>query len=340
MSKKYQSAGVSLTAGYESVDRIKKHVARTNRTGMMGGIGSFGGMFDLTQLNYKNPVLVSGTDGVGTKLLIAQEMDRHDTIGEDLVAMCVNDILAQGAEPLFFLDYVAIPKNFPEKIEQIVKGVANGCVKAGCALVGGETAEMPDMYAEKHYDLAGFAVGIVEKEQLLDGSDVNVGDVLIGLPSSGVHSNGYSLVRKIVRKDHDLDLNESSGLPRSLGETLLEPTRIYVKTVLPLLKKGNVKSVMHVTGGGFVENLPRGIKKDQGILIEEGSWPVLPIFPFLEKYGEIPHEEMYEVFNMGIGLVLVADPSEAEQIRQELAAQGEASYVIGKVTNEPGVKIV
>ncbi|MCL2522308.1 MAG: phosphoribosylformylglycinamidine cyclo-ligase [Erysipelotrichales bacterium] len=338
MSKKYQEAGVSLDAGYDAVERIKKQTMRTNRLGMMKGFGSFGGMFDLSALNYKNPVLVSGTDGVGTKLLLAIEMDKHDTIGEDLVAMCVNDILAQGAEPLYFLDYIATDKVIPEKVEAIVSGIANGCMKAGCALIGGETAEMSNMYAKDHYDLAGFAVGAVEKEQLITGEDVEVGDLLIGLASSGIHSNGYSLVRKIIQ-DNKLSLSEHYDLGASLGDVVLAPTRIYVKPILELMKKVKVKALMNITGGGFVENLPRGIKKTQGIKITKGSWPVPKIFKLLEDYGQVSHQEMYEIFNMGIGLTLVVKKSDAEKVMEILHKFGETSYLIGSVTDKPGVVI-
>jgi len=338
MSKKYQEAGVSLEAGYDAVDRIKKHTIRTNRLGMMKGFGSFGGMFDLSALKYKSPVLVSGTDGVGTKLLLAIEMDKHDTIGEDLVAMCVNDILAQGAEPLYFLDYIATDKVNPQKIEAIVSGIANGCVKAGCALIGGETAEMAGMYAKDHYDLAGFAVGVVEKDQLITGENVESGDVLIGLASSGIHSNGYSLVRKIIR-DNKLSLLEHYDLGLPLGEVILEPTRIYAKPILELIKRIKVKALMNITGGGFVENLPRGIKETQGVKINKDTWPIPKIFKLLESYGQIPHQEMYEIFNMGIGLVLVVKKEDSEKVISHLKKFGEESFVIGSVTDKPGVII-
>lgn len=286
MAKSYEASGVSLEAGYESVRRIKKHIARTERMGMMGNIGSFGGMFDLAALNIKEPILVSGTDGVGTKLKIAFLMDKHDTIGQDVVAMCVNDVLAQGAQPLFFLDYVAVGKNDPAQIEQIVKGVADGCVLANAALIGGETAEMPDMYQEGEYDIAGFTVGVVEKSKLIDGSKVKVGDLLIGIQSSGVHSNGFSLVRKIVLKDNHLDLNQFyPELNGKLGDVLLTPTKIYIKPVLDVLKTIDVHAICHVTGGGFDENIPRVLSEEQGIEVDEKSWIKPPIFDFLEKKG-------------------------------------------------------
>ncbi len=338
MSKAYQEAGVQLEAGYESVRLIKKHISRTNRPGMMGNIGSFGGMFDLASLGYKEPVLVSGTDGVGTKLKLAFMMDRHDTIGQDAVAMCVNDVLAQGAAPLFFLDYIAVGKNEPTKIEAIVKGVAEGCVMSNCALIGGETAEMPDMYDVDEYDIAGFTVGVVEKSKLIDGSKVNVGDVLIGLASSGVHSNGFSLVRKIVFKDNQLDLNKKyDTLPDTLGNVLLTPTRIYVKPVLEVLKNVDIHAICHITGGGFDENIPRALREGQGIFVDEHNWEMPAIFPFLEKYGKVNHREMFNVFNMGIGMVLMVDPKDADQTVKMFNELGEKAYVIGNVTDKEGV---
>ena len=338
MSKAYQAAGVQLEAGYESVRLIKKHISRTNRPGMMGNIGSFGGMFDLASLGYKEPVLVSGTDGVGTKLKLAFMMDRHDTIGQDAVAMCVNDVLAQGAAPLFFLDYIAVGKNHPAKIVAIVKGVADGCVLSNCALIGGETAEMPDMYDEDEYDIAGFTVGAVEKSKLIDGSKVNVGDVLIGLASSGVHSNGFSLVRKIVFKDNQLDLKtQYETLPDTLGNVLLTPTRIYVKPVLEVLKNVDIHAICHITGGGFDENIPRALRPGQGIFVDEHNWEKPAIFPFLEKYGKIDHREMFNVFNMGIGMVLMVDPKDADRTVKMFNELGEKAYVIGNVTDREGV---
>ncbi len=331
----YEKAGVSLEAGYESVRRIKSHVARTNVLGVMGSIGGFGGMFDLSKLNMKEPVLVSGTDGVGTKLLIAIEMKKYDTIGQDVVAMCVNDCLAQGAKPLFFLDYIAVGKNDPTVIEQIVKGVADGCEIAECGLIGGETAEMPDMYSHDDFDIAGFSVSAVEKSEIIDGSTVEIGDVLVGLPSSGIHSNGYSLVRKIFFKDNDYKVTDHiDALGETLGEALLRPTKIYVKEVLDIMKKVEVKGAIHVTGGGFDENIPRVLKKGQGVLIQEDSLPKLPIFTLLESVGNIPHREMYNVFNMGIGMVLIVKPEDAKTVQKELNA-----HIIGTVTSEEGVVI-
>ena len=332
MAKSYEASGVNLEAGYEVVSRIKKHVASTTRQGCMGGIGAFGGMFDLGSLGYKHPILVSGTDGVGTKLKIAFAMDRHNTIGIDAVAMCVNDVLAQGAEPLLFLDYVAVGHNRPEVVEAIVSGVAEGCRQAGCALVGGETAEMPGMYAPEDYDIAGFTVGAVEKEELIDGSKVAEGDVLIGLPSTGVHSNGFSLVRKIVA-DAKLDLNsryEETG-EQSLGEMLLTPTAIYVKPVLKLIKTVEVHGVAHITGGGFDENIPRILSEGLGVEIKDGSWDILPVFDLLRKYGNLPRREMFNIFNMGIGMVIAMPEADAQRAIEILAKYGDKAQVIGRV---------
>ncbi|EPC2270772.1 phosphoribosylformylglycinamidine cyclo-ligase [Listeria innocua] len=337
----YSKAGVDVDAGYQVVERIKKHVARTERMGAMGALGSFGGMFDLSSLNLKEPVLVSGTDGVGTKLLLAIEADKHDTIGNDCVAMCVNDILAQGAEPLFFLDYIATGKTDPVKMEQIVKGVADGCEQAGAALIGGETAEMPDMYGADDYDLAGFTVGAVEKKKLITEGAVKAGDTLIGIPSSGIHSNGYSLVRKIFFKDNDFKLNEAfTELDVPLVEELLKPTRIYVKPVLEVLKAVDVHGITHVTGGGFVENLPRMLTNDLAVKVELGSWPVLPIFDLMKKYGQLSELEMYEIFNMGIGMVLAVAKEDVEKTLEVLVQNGEAAYVIGEVTTRSDDAII
>ena len=337
MSESYSKSGVNLEAGYEVVRRIKKHISTTNRLGTMGNIGSFGGMFDLSILNYKEPVLVSGTDGVGTKLVIAQTLDKHDTIGQDVVAMCVNDCLAQGAEPLFFLDYVAVGKNHPAQIEQIVKGVADGCILAGCALIGGETAEMPGMYAEDEYDIAGFSVGVVEKSKLIDGSKVEVGDTIVGIASSGVHSNGFSLVRRIINESMDTYDTPFEG--STVGEVLLTPTKIYIKPVLEVIKNVDVHAICHITGGGFDENIPRVVHDDQGILINEGTWPILPIFKYLEKTGNIPHREMFNVFNMGIGMMIIVKPSDADKVISILESKGEKAYKIGEITNQKGVVI-
>lgn len=340
MAASYEKAGVNLEAGYEVVRRIKQHVASTARPGMMGGIGSFGGMFDFASLGYKEPILVSGTDGVGTKLKIAFALDKHDTVGIDAVAMCVNDVLAQGAEPLYFLDYIAVGRNEPAKVEAIVAGVAEGCRRAGCALVGGETAEMPGMYPGGEYDIAGFTTGVVEKSRLIDGSKVKVGDLLVGIASTGVHSNGFSLVRKIVA---DAGIKYSDVVPefggRTVGETLLTPTAIYVKQVLDVIRNCDVHGVAHITGGGFDENIPRVLKEGQGVRIKEGSWEILPVFRMLEKWGHVPHREMFNIFNMGIGMVLVLDSSDAERATRILAGYGEKAAVIGEVINGEGVTI-
>lgn len=341
MSKQYENAGVSLSAGYESVERIKKHVAKTAIPGVMGGIGSFGGMFDLSVYKMKEPVLVSGTDGVGTKLMLAFMMNKHDTIGQDVVAMCVNDILAQGARPLFFLDYIAVGKNNPAKIEAIVKGVSDGCILADCALIGGETAEMPDMYAPDDYDVAGFTVGVVEKAKRIDGSKTKENDVVIGLASSGVHSNGFSLVRKIVLKDHHIDLNTYfEELGKTIGEALLEPTRIYVRLITKVLDEIDVHGIAHITGGGFYENMPRCLQKGLGIRIQKGSWQIPPIFKLLQRLGNLDEDEMANVFNMGIGMILVVDERDVERTLAILAENGEKANVIGRVTSREGIEFV
>ena len=336
-SKAYGQSGVDLEAGYEAVRRYKKHVKRTDRPGCVSGIGSFGGMFDLASLGYKEPMLVSGTDGVGTKLKLAFEMDKHDTIGIDAVAMCVNDVLAQGAEPLYFLDYVALGHAIPEKLEKIVSGIADGCVQAGCALIGGETAEMPGMYSDGEYDIAGFAVGVVEKSKLIDDSKVAVGDILVGVASTGVHSNGFSLVRKIIA-DNNIDLHSySDELGGVVGEVFLTPTRIYCKQVLDVIKNVDVHGVAHITGGGFDENIPRILNETQGLDIKEGSWPILPVFKFLEKYGKVDHREMFNIYNMGIGMVIaVKDEADAKKAIEILAKHGDKAYVIGSSTNNAG----
>lgn len=331
MSKNaYAKAGVDVEAGYQVVDRIKKHAEKTKRLGVLGGLGGFGAAFDLSKLDVKEPVLISGTDGVGTKLMLAIEADKHDTIGIDCVAMCVNDIVAAGAEPLYFLDYIATGRNHPEKLEKVVAGVAQGCLQSGAALIGGETAEMPDMYDTDDYDLAGFAVGIAEKSALIDGcKNVEAGDILLGLPSSGIHSNGYSLVRKIFK---DFDKQEIlPELERPLGEELLEPTHIYVQELLPLIKDNMIKGISHITGGGFYENLPRMFSDQLRAEIIEDSWEILPIFKALEEYGQVPHDEMFQIFNMGIGMVLAVAPEKAEEVKQRVKC-----YEIGKIT--PRVK--
>ena len=334
MSKKYEESGVSLQAGYESVERIKKHVARTKNLGMMSAIGGFGGAFDLSSYNFKNPVLVSGTDGVGTKLKLAFELDIHNTIGIDVVAMCANDILAQGAIPLFFLDYLAVGKNYPEQVEAIVEGVAEGCVQAGCAIVGGETAEMAGFYEDGEYDIAGFCVGAQEKELLLSTENTKPGQVVIGLPSSGVHSNGFSLVRKIL-KDNNIGLNEEFN-GSTVGETLLTPTKIYVKEVLKVLEEVKVAGIAHITGGGFHENLPRALKDGLGMKIDKNSYEVPEIFKYLQEKGKIDEEEMYHIFNMGVGMALIVNKEDVDKTLSLI----DNAFVLGEVTDESGIEIV
>ena len=341
MSNKYREAGVDLEAGYESVRLIKSHVARTKVLGAVDSIGAFGGMFDLSLLKMKEPVLVSGTDGVGTKLMVAFDCDKHDTIGIDAVAMCVNDVLVQGAVPIFFLDYLAVGKNFPEKIEQLVKGVADGCVLSECALIGGETAEMPDMYDINHYDIAGFCVGAVDKCNLLNGQKIESGNVLIGLPSSGCHSNGYSLVRKVLLKDAKLDLKQYyNEFGKTLGEELLTPTKIYVKTIKHLLTNGvDIKGMSHITGGGFFENVPRMLKDGQGVEININAFPRPAIFDFIMKTGNIEEKEMYNVFNMGIGFILAVNKEDVDSVITKLNEINEKAYIIGSVTNSGEVDL-
>ena len=334
MSKKYEESGVSLEAGYKSVELIKKHVARTKNLGMMSAIGGFGGAFDLSSYNFKNPVLISGTDGVGTKLKLAFELDIHNTIGIDVVAMCVNDILAQGAQPLFFLDYLAVGKNYPEQVEQIVAGVAEGCVQAGCAIVGGETAEMAGFYDDGEYDIAGFSVGAAEKEDLLSPENTKAGQVVIGLPSTGVHSNGFSLVRKIIR-DNNISLDEKFG-DSTIGKTLLTPTKIYVKEVLKVLKEVKVAGIAHITGGGFHENLPRCLKEGLGMKINKDSYEVPEIFKYLREKGNIDEAEMYNIFNMGVGMALVVNKEDVEKTLSLL----DDAFVLGEVVNESGIEII
>ena len=330
-SDSYKAAGVDVVAGYESVELIKKHVAKTKIGGVMSAIGGFGGLFELDTDEFKHPVLVSGTDGVGTKLKFAFLMDKHDTIGIDCVAMCVNDIVCSGAKPLIFLDYIALGKNVPTKIEKIVSGVADGCVMAGCALIGGETAEMPGFYADGEYDIAGFSVGAVEKEKIIDGSALEEGDVLIGLASSGVHSNGYSLVRKVFDMTKE---GISRFLPEcnaTLGEVLLTPTKIYVKPILSLMNEVKVKSICHVTGGGFYENIPRMIKDGLCARIEKSKVPVLPIFNIIMREGNIPERDMFNTFNMGIGMVVAVSKADCDKAMASLMAAGEKPYLIGEL---------
>lgn len=327
----YKAAGVDVEAGYESVKLMKADVQRTFNQYVLSHLGGFGGLIELPE-GYKKPVLVSGTDGVGTKLMIAFMMDKHDTIGIDAVAMCVNDILCQGARPLFFLDYIACGKNYPEKIAQIVSGVAEGCVQGGMALIGGETAEMPDMYSLDDYDLAGFAVGVVEKDEIITGQSIAEGDVLVGLPSSGVHSNGFSLVRKLLFKDLKMDVHTKvDELGGTLGEALLTPTRIYVKAVEDLLKPYGVKGMSHVTGGGFYENIPRMIPDGLCAKVDTAAIDTLPIFKFIKEAGNITDEAMYSTFNMGIGLVSALPADQADGFVQALKDKGEKPVVLGEV---------
>jgi phosphoribosylformylglycinamidine cyclo-ligase len=345
MSEAYKQAGVNIAAGNEAVERMKRHVARTVRPEVIGGLGGFGGLFALTNGKYNNPVLVSGTDGVGTKLKVAFAADKHDTVGIDCVAMCVNDIVVQGAEPLFFLDYLAIGTLVPEKVERIVAGVAEGCVQAGCALIGGETAEMPSMYQEGEYDIAGFAVGVVERDRMIDGSDIAPGDVIIGLASSGVHSNGFSLVRKLLLDSGTYGIHERvpALAGSTLGDTLLAPTRIYVKPVLGLLcateTADAVRGMAHITGGGFIENIPRILPTTVNAVIRLGSWPMLPIFDVLRQVGELTHDDCYRTFNMGIGFILIVRASSAADVMQQLRNHGEQPYEIGVIAPGEGVVV-
>ncbi len=344
MSQAYKTAGVDVEAGYRAVELMKEHVKRTNIPGVISGIGGFGGLFELGT-GYKNPVLVSGTDGVGTKLKIAFLMDKHDTVGQDCVAMCVNDIACGGAKPLFFLDYIAVGRNVPERVADIVKGVADGCVAAGCALVGGETAEMPGFYPSDEYDLAGFSVGIVDKDDIIDGSKLSAGDVIIGIASSGIHSNGYSLVRKIFNIDNSESClrrirTYSEELGATIGEALLTPTKIYVKSLLETIKAVDVKAVAHITGGGFIENVPRMLSENTHAKIEKGSYTVPPIFNMLKSMGEVSERDMYNTYNMGIGLMLAVPKEEADKVLEVMKAAGETAYVIGEITaGEKGVTI-
>ncbi|MFC7372505.1 phosphoribosylformylglycinamidine cyclo-ligase [Fictibacillus iocasae] len=339
MAEAYKQAGVNIEAGYEAVERMKKHALRTARPEVMAGLGGFGAMFDLSNIKHKEPVLVSGTDGVGTKLKLAFMLDTHDTIGIDAVAMCVNDIAAQGAEPLYFLDYLACGKLVPEKAEQIVKGIADGCESAGCALIGGETAEMPGFYPDGEYDIAGFSVGIAEKSKLLKPENVKEGDVLIGLSSSGLHSNGFSLVRKVLLDQAGYSLSDTfaelSG--RTLGAELLTPTKIYVKPLLEVFESFNIHGAAHITGGGFIENIPRMLPDGLCAEVDYGSWPIPPVFEMVEKAGNIGRGEMFTTFNMGIGMVLAVDSDDMTSVIRTLERTGETPYLIGRVKKGDGV---
>ncbi|MCX7572081.1 phosphoribosylformylglycinamidine cyclo-ligase [Tumebacillus sp. DT12] len=336
MSELYKAAGVDIDAGNEAVNRMKSHVARTKRPEVATLLGGFGGGFALDTSKYKQPILVSGTDGVGTKLKLAFAMDRHDTIGIDAVAMCVNDIVVMGAEPLFFLDYLATGKVVPETIEAIIKGVADGCEQSGCALIGGETAEMPGMYQDGEYDIAGFTVGVAEKDKMIDIRNVQAGDVIVGLSSSGIHSNGYSLVRKLFFGDHEYALDHVfPEIGRPLGEELLTPTRIYVKSILALLERFDIRAMAHITGGGFLENIPRALPEGVSAEIEVGSWPVHGVFQVMQRLGNIDAFDLYRTFNMGIGMVLVVPAAQAEEIRAAAEALGERAHVIGRIIEGP-----
>ena len=332
-SESYKAAGVDITAGYKAVELMKGHIKRTMTDGVCSDIGGFGGLFNLGK-KVKNPVLVSGTDGVGTKLKLAFLMDKHDTVGIDCVAMCVNDVICCGAKPLFFLDYIAVGKNVPERVASIVSGVAEGCVQSGCALIGGETAEMPGFYPVDEYDLAGFAVGVVDKKKILDNKTMKAGDVVIALPSTGVHSNGFSLVRKVFdveKADIKTPLETLGG--KSLGETLLTPTRIYVKSILALIDKVKVKAISHITGGGFYENIPRSIPDGLGAKIDRAAVKILPIFDLLAKTGNVCERDMFNTFNMGVGMSVVVRKEDADKAVAILHANGENAYVMGEIVN-------
>ncbi|MFV0503087.1 MAG: phosphoribosylformylglycinamidine cyclo-ligase [Lachnospirales bacterium] len=336
MSNAYKEAGVNIEKGYESVELIKKHIKATENLGVSGEFGGFGGLFDLFKYNYKEPVLVSGTDGIGTKLLLAIDENKYDEIGIDLVAMCVNDVLTSGAKPLFFLDYLAICENEPKKIEELVAGVSKGCIESGCALIGGETAEMPGLYAKKHFDMAGFVVGVVEKDKKIDNTKIEIGDSLIGISSSGIHSNGYSLIRKILKDSHIDYKNEFLGNERLINK-LLKPTKIYVRAVQKTIDKIDIHGMAHITGGGFIENIPR-ILNEKGVLKYKNSWDRDTIFPYLQKLGTIPESEMYNIFNMSIGFIIVVKKDDVNATLRELNEVGETAFEIGEVTAKKGVE--
>jgi phosphoribosylformylglycinamidine cyclo-ligase len=331
MGINYRDAGVDVEAGYEAVRQMKQYVAKTHTHNVIGGLGGFGGLFSLDTKGMEQPVLVAGTDGVGTKLKIAFSLNRHDTIGIDCVAMCVNDLVCQGAKPLFFLDYIAVGKLYPEQVAQIVKGISQGCIDSGCALIGGETAEMPGFYLTGEYDVAGFAVGLVDRKNLIDGSSIKPGDALIGIASSGVHSNGFSLVRKLLVEDNNRLQEYDADLGMTIGQELLKPTRIYVKGILELMRYFNVKGLSHITGGGFIENIPRMLPDGLSAEILRGSWPVLPVFSLLQQAGNIDEDNMYNTFNMGIGMVLACDSEQVQEILSSLKETGYPAYYIGAV---------
>ena len=340
-SQSYADASVDITAGYKAVELMKQHVARTTIPGVMGGLGGFGGLFELDCTNMPHPVLVSGTDGVGTKLKLAFLLNKHDTVGIDCVAMCVNDVVCAGAKPLIFLDYIACGKNVPERIAQLVAGVAEGCVQAGCALVGGETAEMPGFYPEDEYDLAGFTVGAVDKSRILSNDGMEPGDVILALPSSGVHSNGFSLVRRIFDLEHNPQVLNTHypQLGCTLGEALLKPTCIYVKPVLALLEAVKVKGISHITGGGFYENIPRSLKAGCKAVIRREDVRVLPLFRVIQKAGNIPERDMYNTFNMGVGMAITVAAHEVDKALEVLAQNGQQAYVLGHIAEGEGVEL-
>lgn len=339
-SESYKEAGVDVTAGYKAVELMKKHVAKTMTAGALSGIGGFGGLYELDLTGITKPVLVSGTDGVGTKLKIAFLMDKHDTVGIDCVAMCVNDIICCSAKPQFFLDYIAVGKNYPEKVAQIVSGVAEGCIQSGAALIGGETAEMPGFYSVDEYDLAGFAVGVVDKDKILKPETQKAGDVMIAIASSGVHSNGFSLVRKVFTVNEQNLARHNSELGAPLGSVLLTPTKIYVKAIMSLIEKVNVKAISHITGGGFYENIPRSLPKGLSAKIERSAVQVLPIFNVIAETGKIPERDMFNTFNMGVGMTVVVDKNDADKAVETLKAAGENAYILGElVESEEGVII-
>ncbi len=339
MAISYKDAGVDVERGYEAVALMKQHVKKTLSPNVLGDLGSFGGFYALDKEDCDEPVLVAGTDGVGTKLKYAIVLDKHDTIGIDAVAMCVNDIVCQGARPLFFLDYIATGRIDPAKVALIVKGVAEGCLQSGCALIGGETAEMPGFYEDGDYDIAGFSVGVVNKSKVINGSSIKEGDVLVGLKSSGIHSNGFSLVRKLFGTDAEELLKYNDELGHSIGEEVLTPTRIYVKTILELAKKFDIKGIAHITGGGFIENIPRMIPQGLGVKINLGSWDMLPVFNLLHKLSGLETRQIYNTFNMGIGMVLAVDASVADQVVKAATELGDPAYIIGSVVKGEGVEL-
>lgn len=339
-SESYKEAGVDVTAGYKAVELMKSHIARTVTQGVLSGIGGFGGLFELDLSGIKKPVLVSGTDGVGTKLKLAFLLNKHNTVGIDCVAMCVNDIICSGAKPLFFLDYIATGKNIPEKIAEIVSGIAEGCVQSNCALIGGETAEMPGFYPEDEYDLAGFSVGVVDKDKIIKQDEQKAGDIIIAIKSSGVHSNGFSLVRKVFNVNSQTLLRHYSELGMTLGECLITPTKIYVKAILALLDSVKAKTICHITGGGFYENIPRALPQGVTAKINRSSIQILPIFDLIAKTGSIPERDMFNTFNMGVGMVVVVDKNDADKAIKAIESAGEEAYIIGElISGDDGIII-